>query len=221
MHYALKNRYPIETDRQVKTACAYFQKNLHRFSPNDRVVAACSIEKRAEELSVPLDESWVTNYSRVMKPGASYSPDFERSMGMRKEACLTFGVQVDVSGKKVTGSDVVESLVKTASERSPIETMKAVEEFDKLANLESHYDTRILDPYMTVFGSLRDPEWDAEKVAGSKTQYDVIRASRTPETLEKVAKVMGKGFADQFAKEPLKALVGLKAAERAAIGEVL
>ncbi len=221
MHYALKNRYPIETNRQVKTACAYFKKNLHRFSPNDRVVAACSIEKRAEELSVPLEESWVTNYSRVMKPGAGYSPDFQRSMAMRKEACQTFGVRVDVSGKKVTGSEIIESLTKTASERTPIETMKAVEEFDKLANLESHYDTRILDPYMTVFGSLRDPEWDSEKVAGSKTQYDVVRASRTPESLEKVAKVMGKGFADSFAKDPVGAVAGLSAYEKSILGEMI
>lgn len=221
MHYALHNRYPIETDRQVKTACLYFKKNLHRLSPNDRVTAACNIEKRAEDLNVPLSSGWVTNYSRVMKKGAGYSPDFERSMDMRKNACLTFNVQVSISDRKVPAAGIVESLTKTASERSPIETLKAIEEFDKLANLVSHYDTRIHDPYMTVFGSLRSPEWDAEKVAGSKSQYDVIRASRSQETLEKVSGLMGKGFADSFAKEPLKALVSLKATERAAIGGLI
>jgi len=221
MHYALRNRYPIETDRQVKTACVYFKKNLSRFSPNDRVEAACNIEKRASDLSVPLSEDWVTNYSRVLKAGAAVSPDFNRSMDMRKQACATHKVNVTVGGSKVDGAGVVEALTKRASGLRPIEVLWAIQEFDKLANLESHYDTLIADPFMTVFGGFVNSEYDAVKVAGSKTGYDVVRASRSPEALEKVAVVMGKGFANNFTKDPIGAVSGLGATERSLLGETI
>lgn len=221
MHYALRNRYPIETDRQVKTACEYFRKNLSRFAPNERVEAACNIEKRASELSVPISDDWVTNYSRVMKPEASYSPDFNRSMAMRKQACVTHGVRVQLGDKKTDAVNLVDGLIKKAAEISPIETLKAVQEFDKMANLEYHYDTLVPDPYMTVYGGYQNAEWDAVKVAGDKTNYQLVRASRTPQALEKVASKFGKGFSSGFAKDPLKAAEGLKDWERVALGQLI
>jgi len=221
MYYVLRNRYPIETSRQVKTACEYFAKNLSKFSPNDRVTAACNIEKRASELHVPISEAWVVNYSRVMKPNAGYSPDFKRSMEMRKQACATHKIQVQIGDKKVEAAVLIDELVKKADEMHPIETLKAVEEFDKMANLAFHYDTLIPDPYMTVYGSYRNAEWDAVKIAGSKTNYDLIRASRSPKTIEKIASVFGKGFAAGFTKDPLKAAEGLKEQEKAALGTII
>lgn len=221
MHYVLRNRYPIETDRQVKTACQYFSKYLSKFSPNDRVTAACNIEKRASELKVPISDNWVVNYSRPMKHGAGYSPDFARSMEMRKQACLTHKVKVTIENNSTDAAGLVDGLIKKASELQPIETLRAIQEFDKLANLEYHYDTLIPDPYMTVYGGYRDAEWDAVKVAGDKTDYELVRASRSPQTLEKVASKFGKGFSAGFAKDPLKAAEGLKDWERVVLGQIL
>lgn len=221
MHYALRNRYPIESDRQVKTACEYFQKNLSRFSPDDRVEAACNIEKRAAELNVPVSEGWVTNYSRALKAGAGYSPDFNRSMEMRKQACLTHKVVVKIADQDMKGAALVDGLTKEASDRTPLETLMAIREFDKMANLQSHYDSIVPDPYMTVFGGYRDAEWDAVKVAGDKTNYDLVRASRTPKAMEKVASAFGKGFAAGFVKDPMKAVEGLKDWERVALGAAI
>ena len=221
MHYALSNRYPIESDRQVKTACEYFKKNLSRFSPDDRVVAACNIEKRAAELNVPISEDWVTNYSRPMKAGSSYSPDFNRSMGMRKQACLTHKVQVRIGDKLTDAVGIIDGLTKKASEIEPIEALKALIEFDKLANLAHHYDTIVPDPYMTVFGGYTNSEYDAVKVAGDRTNYDAVRAARTPKTMEKVASTFGKGFAAGLVKDPVKAVEGLKDWERVAMGQII
>ena len=221
MYYALRNRYPIESDRQVKTACEYFKKNLNRFSPDERVEAACNIEKRASELMVPISEPWVTNYSRALKAGTGYSPDFNRSMEMRKQACLTHSVLVTIADKKIPGDKVVEGLTKSAASLNPIETLKAIVEFDKLANLEYHYDTLIPDPYMTVFGSLVNPEYDAVKVAGNKTDYDVVRAARSKQAMEKVAGVLGKTFAASFSKDPVGATNKLGGMEKVLLGDML
>lgn len=221
MNYALRNRYPIENERQVKTAAAYFKKNLERFSPNDRVTAACNIEKRASELGVAVDENWVTNYSRALKVGADYSPDFNRSMEMRKQACVTHKVQVAIGDKKVNAAELVNGIIKSASELAPIATLEAVKEFDKVANLQHHYDTMIPDPYMTVFGGFTNPEYDAVKLAGSATNYDLIRASRDKDAMEKVAEVMGKGFAAGFAREPLRSIEKLGESEKIVIDEIV
>ena len=221
MHYALRNRYPIESDRQVKTACVYFQKNLSRFSPNDRVEAACNIEKRAADLSVPLSHDWVTNYSRALRSGSEMSPDFNRSMGMRKSACETHKVSVMVGGRKVEGSGVVDALTKQAEELHPIEVLRAVQEFDKLASLEYHYDSIIPDPFMTVFGGFLNPEYDAVKVAGDKTNYDIVRMSRDDKALEKIARRLGKKFAGVFASDPLGTVDALGAIEKMALSEAM
>jgi hypothetical protein len=221
MHYALRNRYPIESDRQVKTACEYFKKNLSRFSPDDRVEAACNIEKRAAELNVPVSEGWVTNYSRALKAGAGYSPDFNRSMEMRKQACLTHKVTVKIADQDVKGVALLDGLTKEASDRTPLETLMAIREFDKMANLQSHYDTIVPDPYMTVFGGFMNPEYDGVKVAGNKTNYDVVRAARSKQAMEKVASALGKAFATTFAKEPVRAAQGLGEAERVLLGDVI
>jgi len=221
MHYALRNRYPIESDRQVKTACEYFRKNLSRFAPNERVEAACNIEKRAAELSVPVREDWVTNYSRALKAGSGYSPDFNRSMEMRKQACATHRVQVTLGDKKADAVSLVTGLIEKSASLQPIEALRAIIEFDKLANLEHHYDTTIPDPYMTVFGGYTNPEYDAVKLAGSATNYDLVRASRDKGAMEKVASAFGKGFAAGFAREPLGAIEKLGPIERVALGETL
>ena len=78
MNYALRGeRYPIETEEQIKVASDYFTNNLPRFSPSDRVEVATNMKKRAEELGIDLDVPWVSNYSRMMNKQADYSPDFE------------------------------------------------------------------------------------------------------------------------------------------------
>lgn len=214
MHYALRNKYPIEDSSMLKLAVEYFDKYLTRFDPADRALVAHSMEKRAAELGVNLDRSWVTNYSRMIKKASEYSPDFAAHMKSRKELCKT--AQVTISGKKHSAVEVLDKLAAKKNEMPPVMMVAAIDNFDKLANINPHYDTRIADPIMTVYGSVTNPEYDRVKIATGLYDYDVIRASRNKETMEKVASIMGDEIADDMRGNPIETIEAMDPSEQEA-----
>lgn len=220
MHYALKGKYPIETEEHVKTAVDYFDKYLSRFTPMERATAATNIEKRAEDLSIDMSRDWITNYSRMLKKEATISPDFHRNIQLRKEACEKDGIKVTIGGKEIDAVQLLEKVATFPDGIHGIAIVKALESFDKLANLEYRYDNDIVDPILTVFGSLRAPEYDAEKVASNVTNYDLIKLSRKKDVLEKVAVAFTQGFADNFRKQPVETFKGMAPPERSLFAEI-
>ena len=77
------------------------------------------------------------------------------------------------------------------------------------ANLQYHYDNKLLDPVLTVFGSLVNPEYDAVKIADGLTNYDIIRISKDSNKMEKIAEVFSGRFIDEFKKDPVKSVEAL------------
>jgi hypothetical protein len=207
MHYALRDdRYPIETVDQIKLASEYFTHNLDRFSPSDRVEVATKMEKRAEELNYDMDIPWVTNYSRMMKKEASYSPEFEKNMNARKDICNVYHVEVNVGGNMVKAAELIDKMIGEKNQTEPMQMVVALSEFDKLAKLEAHYDTRVTDPVFTVYGSNYDPDFDMEKIAcsGKAIAAKAIRkASKDKKFIEKMSSMMGTEFAADFQKSPV------------------
>ena len=206
MHYVLKDQYPIETEEHVKTAVDYFDKYLKRFSPVERVTAAVNIEKRATVLNMPLERGWITNYSRMFKDGAAISPDFDRNIKLRKEACISGNIQIEIGDKKIDAVELLDKIATLKSNGEAIKLIEALTEFDKQANLQYHYDNRIVDPILTVFGSLVNPEYDAVKIAEDLTNYDVVRISRDSTKIEKLAEMFSSKFAEKFKQDPVQAV---------------
>lgn len=221
MHYALKDKYPIETAEQVKTAVDYFDKFIGRFAPMDRVTAATNIEKRADDLSVDVDRDWITNYARVMKKEAQMSPDFDRNIEARKQLCQQRHTTVMAHGEQVKAAELLDRVLEHRDVMPNIVLMKAIAEFDKQASLTPEYDNRITDPVITVFGSLTNPKFDAVKVAGDMTDYDVRSATRNATKMEKVASKFGAKFSEKLKSNPVEAASNLRAPERAALVEAL
>ena len=221
MHYTLNGKYPLETEDQVKTASEYFSKYLQRFNPMERITAAVNIEKRAATLGVDIEEPWVLNYSRVMKKAAQYSPDFESSIKMRKEACAKTKATVNISGKSIAAMDFLDKMASQKNEIPGIAMMKGLQEFDKLANLEQFYDNDILDPVMSVFGSLNNPKFDSVKVAGDLTNYDLMSASMNPEKMEKISRSFGKNMSERFKTGPIKTASDMTSPEQSLLQELV
>ena len=199
MHFALpsKQKYPIETVEQLKTAALYFDKYLNHFHPAERAALAETMEKRASELKTFLNNDWIYNYSRR---SGSYSPDFELHMNMRKEACA--GKKIKVGEKEIEASDL---LVKVAAKKDVLtarEMVNLVYDFDKKAGLESHYDQRIRDPFFTVYGSSTNPKYDLKKVASGLYSKDLEEAATKESFLDKLAVSFGQDFADNFKQDP-------------------
>ena len=193
MLYALKGKYPIETKDQLVKTAKYFDRFLSSFHPTDRVTASYNMEKRAEQLRVDLEYPWLENYSRAMG-SRQVSPDFEHYVDMRKQACVG----------KMGGSNVEAMLNKIKGNiGDPDRVVDQLFAFDKTASLEYQWDNAILDPIMTVFGSLRNAEYDAVKIAGSVTDYELKKIACDDELIGMIKTAMGAAVARSFLQDPV------------------
>lgn len=219
MKYAIDGKYPIETKDQLSKTAAYFDKYLVRFHPKDRVKIAATMEKRAHELNVYLDNPWIKNYSRAFVKGAEVSPDFNKNIEMRKHACG--GKSFKFNDKIVKMEDILEKIVTKVNDTNPYETVDSLFEFDKIAEIEYQWDKTIVDPVMTVFGSLNNPEYDAEKIAGDITDYQLKKMAYDEKETTKLSEVFGKTFVKEFTKNPVDAVSMLGGMEKQAFCNVI
>ncbi len=207
MHYALDNKFPIETKEQVKIASDYFSSNLTKLHPTHRTVVAANIEKRAAQLGVAQEKSWITNYARMTKESAQISPSFEANLTSRIDALGNAGKLVKVAGEQVDASAMIRKIAELkdagANGRALV---SAISDLDKLAGIEVQYDTLHPDPIMTVFGDLNDAEFDRVKVAGQYSNYDIIRMACDDEVMAKVATALGEDTANKFKSNPFQCL---------------
>ena len=158
MRYALKGKYPIETKDQLVKTAAYFDRFLSSFYPTDRVTASYNMEKRAEELRVDLGYNWIDNYARAME-SKQVSPDFNYYVDMRKQACYGKTIKNgDVAIDPGAYLDKIKENIEKISADTVVDQLFA---FDKIAGLEYQWDKSIVDPVMTVYGSLRNAEYDS------------------------------------------------------------
>ena len=223
MHYAIGNKYPIETPEQVKIAEDYFTKYFTRLEPADRVIVATNLEKRAEELGMETEEDWIINYSRMTKEARQVSPTFEANLVMRKEALQEKADDlITIDGKQVRAGDALMKIaeMKVAGAHGDV-LVQTIEEFDKTAGIEYAYDNKIVDPVMTVYGNLANPKFDAVKIAGDLTDYDIKRKANDPEVLEKIAEQFGKEAAQRFHQIPLTATLEYRDPELSVLTNIL
>jgi len=201
MHYALKGKYPIETLDQLTKTAEYFDKFLTRFDPKERVMVACNIEKRAEELNTYVDKDWIKNYSRFANNRETISPDFHNNMELRKQAC--FNKKIDINGTQVDAVMLLNRIEGEIDKHGGMIVVDELLDFDKLAGLEYQWDKSILDPIMTVYGSVVDAEFDAVKVAGDYTDYDIKKLALDADAISIIAKKIGNRESNKFFKHPI------------------
>ena len=199
--FALRNKYPIDDEHQIKTAMNYFDSEIEKLDIKSRMIVSQNIKKQASLLNIDYTEHpWVVNYSRPLVKGAKLSPDFNNSIKRRKEMCKN--AELNLRGKKFKASDILDSIEKSASTTHPVQVMYHLEEFDKIANLQSEYDVNINDPVMSVFGSESNPEYDSVKIASDITDYDINRCICNKSKMDKVAKQFGEDFRSNFINNP-------------------
>jgi len=200
MRYALptKRLYPIETAEQVKTAAAYFDKYLDKFHPAERVAIADSMEKRASELGMFIDNPWVYNYSRK---GSTYSPDFDLHMKMRKEACM--GKKIEHNGKEINAVELLDKVASLKDRVKPKEMIDLLHDFDKKACVTADYDRKMRDPFFTVYGSSSKPLYDHEKLVSDVYAKQLESAVLNEGFINKMAESYGSDFVDGFKQDPV------------------
>jgi len=214
MHFALHDKYPIETKEHVKTAMDYFSKYMSRFNHNDRVEFSCNIEKRANELNIPINKDWINNYTRILNKNAALSPDFKNNINKRKTICKSSGKHIKTASGKIDACEILDKIAEIGNKVPPIALIKTIEEFDKKAGLQYEYDKTILDPVMTVCGSLINSEYDAVKIAGDITDYKIFKLSKNSEAIQKLASAFGDKFINEFKNNPIETIINLNDIEK-------
>jgi hypothetical protein len=221
MHFVLKDKYPIETVEQVKTASVYFETHLRRFDFVDRSVAATAIEKRASELNVKLNSDWIKNYGRMLKKQASYSPTFDSAIKARKDMCAHYNVKIANEGTYIDSKILLEKIAAEKDAMDPSDMVSTLAEFDKLARLDLHYDSRIMDPIMSVFGNLIDSNYDRVKIAGDLFDTDFQSAAANPSVIIAINNSLGEDIGRDFGINPSATYENMSSANQALIEDII
>jgi len=140
-YFALPNKYPINTELEIKKAGAFFEKNHHKLSINDKREFLTNIQDRAKELDVSLTKTAVEHYSSLKDN--LFNEDLYNHIQVRKSYLKNNEEEVKIA---------YDELVSRADEIGPLNVAYVLEEIDKTAQLNKNYGKGILDPLASVLG---------------------------------------------------------------------
>lgn len=130
--------YPVFNKESAEQSIQKFGKEYTLYPPDVRILAAQNLEKKAREYGIQLDEN-----SPVLK----YT---------EQNVCLkTASDAINVRSAMTKGEypSLYNSLLKkvAAAEESPGVLVEAIDAVDRVTGLARYWDTRIPDPYLSVF----------------------------------------------------------------------
>lgn len=189
-HYALKDKYPIDSAVQVKLACAYFEEWKSSFSLSDRREYATKVASRAKQLGV------------ADAAGPS----------LRKYAGSQYGTEVNIQLKlrqELVGQTdhLLSGLSKLAAVRDQVEADKFAEmlaAFDREAGLEKYHNRFLADPYVATFEEKEFRKvasgynWEDESTGLTVSESDLKKVAH--EKSEKLKGFLGETVAREMKK---------------------
>lgn len=137
--FALGKKYPINTPELVKKAVAYFAENSKRFSPTNAFEFAVNVKLAADKMKVNYVGSPIEKYANIN--AGELSKNFKAAMLARK----------GYASEEDRGA--YDDLIKQASALGPVKVAKVLEELDRATGVNRVWNTAVLDPIFTTFGS--------------------------------------------------------------------
>jgi hypothetical protein len=138
-HYALGEKYPLDSMRQVLQAIDYFETYKESFSPRERHEYAVKTASRVDELCLEMTPS-LERYGST-----EYAPDVNAHLLVRLANCPE------------NVRPIYEQMQEKLASLEPEEMATLLEATDKLAGFYQ-YNSAIPDPYFTVFGGWAEKE---------------------------------------------------------------
>lgn len=182
----LAGSYPIDGYDQVKTASAYFGDNWQTLPPRDRHNYCVKLAARMEELGMEVPEA-VTRYG-----SSTYAADVDSYVEARKPYVHE------------ESHDAIDLLLEKRAQVSPEVFAEALAEFDRLNDLNWHWDSKIADPWFSTFGpsieKLAEAEWHYTENGTRIREEDLEVLARNGH--ERLCKSFGADFAKEFCKSP-------------------
>jgi hypothetical protein len=198
-----EGKYPLETYEQVKTASDWFGRYNDHLSPAKRREFASNFMKRAEELGIEPANADLRRYgSNDFASEAEIKAAFDArrlEIAHNEEALTLLGAVEKVARTRVwRDADSVVQL-------GPEQICSLVEEFDKVAGINYHYDT-VPDPFYTVYGCSKtaekdDAAWSDQIANDYVTREDLERLSQIGAFSVKTT--FGSDFQEEFLKDPV------------------
>lgn len=182
----LNGRFPVDSFEQVKLAEGYFHEHQSAFHPRDRRTYCIKLASRADELGISLG-SEITKYA-----SEGYGDAVSSFINFRKQY-----VSDDLH-------PVLDTLLEKQAHVKPETFAEALEEFDKFAQINHLWDTRVPDPWSSTFGITMDKiaedewRWDNNGVRVCEDDLDNLATNGR----HIVKKTFGDKFADQFCDSP-------------------
>lgn len=186
--YALPSlrRYPLDRYDQVKEASAYFDEWSGRMDPAHRREFSVNLVKRAHQLRIKASDE------AEKLASATYASPAE------------LDIALDARRSIILSDEHLGILDKIAEQRVSLEPTAYAEllgQFDKLAEIDGHYDRFIPDPYTSTFGVQKEA---ADSIVVGNDYMTVPQLKRLAKVgLSTVKHRFGHELADEFVKDPV------------------
>lgn len=200
-HFALPatQRYPIDTEAQVKRAAAYFTENLTEFPLLERRIYADAVWSRAQELGVKVAGDVLT-YA-----GAGYGPHISEELSLR---------MFRFSG---TGSEAgYEAALEKLASTPPGVMVDVLLELDRITGAEDAWGRTVVgyrDPYAAVYGSAKladaAAEADSDELYTWVGDTDIVSGMDLKRYAELGAKHVADTFGDDVRISYIKDPIGI------------
>lgn len=187
-YLALRDRYPIDSYAQIKQAQDYFLVNKNNFSPADRHEYCVNMMKRAGALGMEMPEL-IQHYG-------------SEKYASRTEVSVALGARRELLDEKL--ASLLDKVAELYRVLPPDEFSTVLEEFDKQAGLQQHYDRFVPDPYYSTFGIDKTASGEWSEVIGNDLVTETALKNLALVGHKQLHKLFGEDFAKEFQKEPVE-----------------
>lgn len=192
-HYALGNKYPIDTYLQVKKAAAYFEEYENFFTPAQKREFCVNLVKQANKMVLKVPHT-VCKYA-----GEGYADDAVLEMGIH-------------SRKSAAGFDemhcrALDAIFEKRAELTPEGYASVLAQYDRLSGFDGEYATGlVVDPVVSTFAMAKlaasedenfKDDIDGEFITGEKL-LEVRHLLKM-----RLEKIFGEDMAVEFGKDPI------------------
>jgi len=183
---ALNDKYPLQTDEQIKQAMVYFDRFWKNFHPTDRREYCRNVKQAAAAHDIEVTEK-VAAYG-----GDQLNEGFVLHLNARAS-------RVDERG-----GAILMKLASVATHKGPDEFGQALTQFDEHYGLSQEWDRDLPDPYRAALSektASEDANYHWVKGIDRVTGADLLRIAR--EDIRLVHNALGDEISEEFVKKPV------------------
>jgi len=214
VHYAIERAdgtryFPIGDGRSVSTAIEYFDREHRNFVPRERREFAVKVAAQAAKGCLPISDA-ILKYA-----GEDFNVKLDGFLAIR---------YTHLQHEEAEIRDELVKLGADARTSTPLQVAQALEAFDEKTGLSAMWDRDIPDPYLTVFGLLKE----AKGVEPTGETFHIGPDAVTSDELNRLAdrgkaeliQHFGETFANGFARNPVSVFKSLPLPEKRTVARM-